>query len=516
MERAAGAAGCPDRKRHADRRGTLRQGGCGRVLLFGRGKVRERPCLAVVGDPGVDAGDAVEAVIPLVAFEAPVGLEDPLRQAGSLGRAPQRLRLGGLGIAVHDERIGAGRRGLRRLPPVVDVGDGGTPGTEHLRGRREADAGVARPRPVGERGTRLGVGGHGAVDRQAGGLAHLPQKRILHRFAAGGQHEFESGAVHDVGADGPDGAVNGLDRGQAHGHRQPEEVEVGLKVVLPAVPVDAEGESVPCLGMDGAVEEGPAFQRLAFERDRQRIVARGTGERGADHVGRLRGLEPYSCAGRIGRAVVASDQGFALAREVLRREVHGPALPGMAVVRTWARGYPAASVCEAQDPHARGVFAGHKVVGPAVLAEAQQDRGVLDAGAVVGDGHRKARFGRLGRVAGGLAQCLHGDADSGGPGAARVLQDFEEYLDRAGSPELRNAFERALVDPGANGRSRPIGVVGHAESPFWMRKQNAPPCGVRGGALAGGGRFRRGAGTRGYRALDRCHGHWRHGPRHRR
>ena len=76
----------------------------------------------------------------------------------------------------------------------------------------------------------------------------------------------------------------------------------------------------------------------------------------------------------------------------------------------------------------------HKVVGPAVLAEAQQNGGVVDAGAVVGDGHREARFGRLGRVAGGLGQCLHGDVDSGGSGAARVLQGFEEDFDRGGKP----------------------------------------------------------------------------------
>ena len=47
-----------------------------------------------VGDLGVDGRDAVEAVIPLVAFEAPVGLEEPFRQRGALRGAPQGLRLG--------------------------------------------------------------------------------------------------------------------------------------------------------------------------------------------------------------------------------------------------------------------------------------------------------------------------------------------------------------------------------------------------------------------------------------
>ena len=401
MERPGPVAGGRDRKRHADGGGTLRQGSPGGVPPLGRGKVPERPCLAVVvGDLGVDARDAVEAVIPLVAFEAPVGLEEPLGHADAFRGAPQRLRLGGLGIAVDDQRVRASRRGLRRLPPVVDVGNGRPPGTEHPGRRHEVDAGVAGPCPVGKGGTGLGLGGHGAVDRQAGRLTHPGQKAILHRFAAGGQHEFESGAVHDIGADGPVGAVNGVDHGQADGHGQAEEVQVRLHIALPAVPVDAEGESVPCLGMDGAVEEGPAFQRLAFERDRQWIVTRRTGEGGADHVGGLGSLEPYGRAGWIGRAVVAPHQGVAPAGEVFRFEVHEPTLPGRAVGRACARRYPAAVVGKAQDPHAGGVLAGHKVVIPAVLAEAQQDGGVLDAGAVVGDGHRKARFGRLGRAAG--------------------------------------------------------------------------------------------------------------------
>ena len=186
--------------------------------------------------------------------------------------------------------------------------------------------------------------------------------------------------------------MNGLDHGHLDGHGQAEEVEVGLEVAARAVPVDAEDEAVPALGVDGAVEEGLAFERLAFERDRQRVVARRTGDRGADHVGGLGGLELHGGAGWIGGAVVVPDVGVAPAHEVFGLKIDRPAMPDMAVRRACPRGDPAAAVREAEDSHARGVLAGHQILAPAVLAEAQQDRGVVDAGAVVGDGHREARF----------------------------------------------------------------------------------------------------------------------------
>ena len=337
---------------------------------------------------------------------------------------------------------------------------------EELRRRREVDPGVARPCPVVKGRTRIGTLGHGAVDRQAGRLAHFREKRVLHGFPARRQQKFEAGAVQDVGADGPDAAMNGLDRGQADGHGQPGEVEVGLDVAAAAVPVDAEDEAVPALGMDGAVEEGLAFKRLAFERDRQRVVARCTGDRGADHFRGYRGLELHGGAGWIGRAVVVPDLGVAPAHEVFRLEIHGPALPDVAVRRARPRGDPAAAVREAENPHAGGVLAGHQVVAPAVLAEAQQDRGVLDACAVVGNGHRQGFFGRIGRAVVGLAVvCGDGDADAGGAGPAGVLKSLREDVVESGCEEPRDALERAVVDPGADGRGGRIGGVCHVGSP---------------------------------------------------
>ena len=138
-------------------------------------------------------------------------------------------------------------------------------------------------------------------------------------------------------------------------------------------------------------------------------------------------------------------------------------MPDMAVRRARPRGDPAAAVSEAQYPHAGGVLAGHQVVAPAVLAEAQQDRGVLDAGAVVGDGHGQGCFGRLGRAVGGLANgCADGDAAAGGAGSACVLQSLDENFVESGCKESRDALQRAVVDPGANGRGGRIGCVCHA------------------------------------------------------
>ena len=145
-----------------------------------------------------------------------------------------------------------------RFAPVVDIGDGGPPGAQDGRRGRQFDAGLARPRPVLEGGTRRRIGGHGAVDRNPRGLAHLCKEGILDRLLAGRQDQFEIGAVVHVCPHGPGRAVDGLDRGQADRQGQAEEVEVGVVVTPATVAEDAEGKAPPRLGMDGAVEEGAA------------------------------------------------------------------------------------------------------------------------------------------------------------------------------------------------------------------------------------------------------------------
>ena len=195
-------------------------------------------------------------------------------------------------------------------------------------------------------------------------------------------------------------------------------------------------------------------------------MARRIGDRGVDRVSGFRGLELHGGAGWIRRAVVGLDLGVAVAHEVFRREIHGPAMRGMAVRGARPRGDPATAVREAENPHAGGVLPGHQVVVPAVLAEAEQHGGVLDAGAVVDNSHRQACFRRLGRVICGPAvECANGDADAGGAGPARVLQSLGEDIVESGCEEPCDALERAVVDPGADRPGGRNGGVSHARPP---------------------------------------------------
>ena len=65
-----------------------------------------------------------------------------------------------------------------------------------------------------------------------------------------------------------------MDRGQVGGQDQAVEVHVGLVPVAATPREDAEGEALPGLGMDGAIEEGPAGNGLTIERDRERVMPR--------------------------------------------------------------------------------------------------------------------------------------------------------------------------------------------------------------------------------------------------
>ena len=51
--------------------------------------------------------------------------------------------------------------------------------------------------------------------------------------------------------------------GQGERHGEAEEIEIGVVVAAMAVLEDAEGEAAPGLGMDCAIEEGPAVELLA-------------------------------------------------------------------------------------------------------------------------------------------------------------------------------------------------------------------------------------------------------------
>ena len=262
---------------------------------------------------------------------------------------------------------------------------------------------------------------HGAVDGKPGGTPHLLQEIVLDGFLARGQHQFQFGAVADIGANAPDAAMDALDRGQGERHGEAEEIEIGVVVAAMAVPEDAEGEAAPRLGMDRAVEEGPAVELLPagfgtgdpLEEDGQRVMPGGVHGRIADRGGGFGGFERYRRAMRERRAVIGVNPGLRLTQEMFRGEIDPPAGQGMAVRRTRPRGDRAAAARQARETEPGGVLAADEVVGPAILAEAQQDGGIGDAGAVVGDGDGETRFAA--RLVGKRAD---GDADPGGAAAA--------------------------------------------------------------------------------------------------
>ena len=115
-------------------------------------EIVERPPCAVDGDFGGNRGNPVEAIVPVIPVEPAVGLEQAGRDAGAFGGAPQRLRLGRFRIAVHDQRVMVRFGELRRLAPVVDMGEARAPGTQDRRRSRDIDAGIPRLLPVVEGG----------------------------------------------------------------------------------------------------------------------------------------------------------------------------------------------------------------------------------------------------------------------------------------------------------------------------------------------------------------------------
>ena len=252
------AAGGPDGEFDPDCFWPGRQRRCGRPRPTRQRGVFQRMERPIQHNLGRDTGHPVDVVVPGIPFEPMVGLEQAGCGALPFGGAPERLRVRGFRVAIHDQGAPAHGGGLRRLAPVVAVGDRGLPGPQHGRRRRDVDAGLARPGPVLEGRPRRGIGGHGAVDRQPGSVAHFLEEAVLDRLLAGRQDEFEIGAVFHVGEHAPGGPVDGPDLGQSGGQGEAEEVQVGVPVAVAAVPEDPEDETPPLLGMDRAVEEGAA------------------------------------------------------------------------------------------------------------------------------------------------------------------------------------------------------------------------------------------------------------------
>ena len=382
-------------------------------------------------------------------------------------------------------------RELRGFPPVVDVRRAGTPGPEHGRRGCDVDVGLVRPLPVLEGRARVGIGGHGAVDGEPGGLAHLLQEGVLHRLLPGRQHQLQIGAVADIGAHGPGRAVDGLDGRQAHRQGEAEEVEVGIVVAAAAVPEDAEGEAPPLLGMDRAVEEGAARQLLAVRRNgrgvgehyAQRIIAGGIRCRVADRGGGLGRPERNRRPVRERRAVAGANLGFPLPQKMRGREIDGPAGRGLPVRGTGPRGDGAAAARQAGETEAGGVLATDQVRVPSVLAEAQQHGGISNARAIVGDGDGEGRPARSGgAVCRVLVQGGDRNTHARGAGAAAVLERFEEDVGESGCVNPGDAPDGAVVDAGADG-------LVHGWTSMALRKRKRPaglPRSVSRGRRAGG------------------------------
>ena len=390
-----------------------------------------------------------------------------------------------------------GRSELRRVAPVVDVRHRGTPGTQHGWRRRQFDAIGARPRPVLEGGARRGLGRHGAVDGEPGGTTHLVEEGVLDRLLPGRQHQLQTGAVADIGPHGPGRAVNRFDRGQADRQGDPEDVEVGVVVAGMAVAEDAEGEAAPRLGMDGAVEEGAAGQRFlaggvgfgaVLEDDRQRVMPGGVLRGAADRGGGLGRLERNRRSVRKRRGLVAMDRGIGVAQKVLRRQRDPPAGKDLPAGRTRPGRDGAVAACQAGEAEAGGILAPHQVVGPAVLAEAQQHGGIGDPLPVVGDGDGERC----------LAGPGHRNADARGAGPPRILQSLREDVGQGAAIGARDPLDGALVDARADRRRGRIGRRVHAGTSVIGDERKNAPRGEPGGAFCRSCRTAsgRGAGTR--------------------
>ena len=268
------------------------------------------------------------------------------------------------------------------------------------------DPGLFRLVPVGPGNPRGRIGlRHGAVDGKPRGLAHLFQKRGLHRFLSRGQDQLQIGAGVDVGPCRPDAAFHGVDLGQAHRQGQAMEVDVGDAVARMAVLEDPEHEALPWFHMERAIEEGAALDGLAVDGDRQGIMPRGGLKESADRVGRLGRLEGDRGSMGPGGAVVRDDMGRIAAEEV--SGLQHQAVAGAWVLAGDAPAQGAAPAREGEKPEPGGILSLGDAVLPGALAEGQQDGGIGNPHAVIGQGN-----------AGGISVLLDGRGNAVGAATA--------------------------------------------------------------------------------------------------
>ena len=147
----------------------------------------------------------------------------------------------------------------------------------------------------------------------------------------------------------------------------------------------------------------------------------------------------------------------ASAQEMFRGEIDPPTRLGLAVRRSWPRRYRTTAARQARETEAGGVLAPDQVVGPAVLAEAQEDGGIGDAAAVVGDGDGETGF--AGRSIGERGD---GDPHLRGVGTTAVLQRLGHDIRKRAGVNPRDPPDGAVVDAGADRPGGRTGNLGHA------------------------------------------------------
>ena len=182
-------------------------------------------------------------------------------------------------------------------------------------------------------------------------------------------------------------------------------VDVGDAVARMAILEDAEHEALPWFHMERTIEEGVALDGLAVDGDRQGIMPRGGLEERADRVGRLGRLESDRGSMRPGGAVVRDDMGCIAAEEV--SGLQHQAIAGAWVPAGDAPAQRAAPAREGEKPEPGGIFRLGDAVLPVALAEGQQDCGIGNPLAVVGEGN-----------AGGIAILLDGRGNAVGSATA--------------------------------------------------------------------------------------------------
>ena len=217
------------------------------------------------------------------------------------------------------------------------------------------------------------------------------------------------------------------------------EVDVGDAIARMAVLEDAEHEALPRFHMERAIEEGAALDNLAVNGDRQGVMPRGGLEKGADRVGRLGRLESDRGSMRPRGAVVRDDMGRIAAKKVNRLQHQAAA--GAWVPAGDAPAQRAAPARESEKPEPGGIFRLGDTGFPVALAEGQQDGGIGDPHAVIGEGN-----------AGGISVLLDGCGNAVGAATARVLQCLGENIGKAGRKQPGHLVDGAGRRPGRGSR----------------------------------------------------------------